>query len=224
MNKIVTVATLGVLIMTAMPAVYAGTNLEKGETLLEIGSSLNSKVEGEGSLALNAAGESGFKASITHTINDKVSIQYRKNMFQSEEKTVTLGHLSMTTHANADLADYNVLYRLNKNTKLIVGYENDKITYGKYVDKATRNGMHIGLHTTYPLSEKTTLFTNTIYGKKMHSNEIGVNIDFDTKNLLSISYIDRRVNNMDVNIPIASYSGNIDYKMTGITVMYGMKL
>lgn len=224
MNKIVTVATLGALIMTTMPAVYAGTNLEKGETLLEIGSSLNSKVEGEGSLALDAAGESGFKTSITHAINDKVSIQYRKNMFQSEEKTVTLGHASMTTHANADLADYNVLYRLNKNTKLIVGYENDKITYGKYVDKASRNGMHIGLNTTYPLSEKTTLFTNTIYGKKIHSNEIGVSTDFDTKSLLSISYIDRRVNDMDVNIPIASYSGNIDYKMTGITVMYGMKL
>ena len=223
MKKTVTVATLGALLITATPAVYAGANLEKGETLLEIGASFNSKVKGEGSIDLEAAGESGFKTAITHAVDDKVSIQYRKNMFKSEQKTVTLGGSSLTTHANADLADYNILYQLNKNTKLIVGYENDKITYGKYVNKATRDGMHIGLNTTYPLSEKTALFTNSIYGKKMHSNEIGVNINLDQKSLLSVSYIDRRVNDMDVKIP-PILSGKIDYKMTGITVMYGMKL
>ncbi|MDF2565379.1 MAG: hypothetical protein K0Q53_1774 [Massilibacillus sp.] len=224
MKKTLTLVTLGTLLMTTMPAVYAGTNLAKGETLLELGASLNSKVKGEGPLALEAAGKSGFKSAITYAVDDSVSIQYRKNMFQSENKTVTLGHASMTTHANADLADYNILYRLNKNMKLIVGYENDKITYGSYVDKATRDGLHIGLNTTYPLSEKIALFSNNIYGKKIHSNEIGVNIDLDQKSLLSISYIDRRVNDMDAKIPQVNYSGKIDYKMTGIAVMYGMKL
>ncbi|MBP2633973.1 MAG: hypothetical protein H6Q70_4601 [Firmicutes bacterium] len=224
MKKTVTIVTLGTLLMTTMPATYAAENLAKGETRLELGVSLNSKVKGEGALALEAAGESGFKSAVTYAVEDNIDIQYRKNMFKSEKKTVTLGGSSLTTHANADLADYNILYQLNKNTKLIVGYENDKITYGKYVNKATRDGMHIGLNTTYPLSEKTALFTNSIYGKKMHSNEIGVNINLDQKSLLSVSYIDRRVNDMDVTIPAAHFSGNIDYKMTGITVMYGMKL
>ena len=223
MKKTVTIVTLGTLLMATMPAVYAAANLEKGETLLELGVSLNSKVKGEGALDLEAAGESGFKSAITYAVEDNIAIQYRKNMFKSEKKTVSLAGQNLTTHANSDLSDYNILYRLNKHTNLIVGYENDKITYGDYVQKATRSGMHIGLNNTYPLSQTTTVFTNNIYGKKMYSNEIGVNIDLDKKSLLSVSYIDRRVNDMDVKIP-SFFSGKIDYTMTGISVMYGIKL
>ncbi|WP_110953829.1 hypothetical protein [Anaerosinus massiliensis] len=224
MQNSIKILVCSTLLMSSMPAAWAGADLGKGETLLEIGSSLNSKVKGEGALPLEAGGESGFKSAITYAIDDNLSIQYRKNMFTSEEKTVSLGGYNLTTQANADLSDYNLLYKLNKNAKLIVGYEHNKITYDDYVTKATRSGMHIGLNTTYPLSQKTALFTNHIYGNKMRSNEIGFNIDLDKKSALAISYIDRRVNDMDVKIPAVNYTNKIDYKMTGIAVMYGIKL
>lgn len=233
MQKLLTSCILGAMLVVASPSAHAASvaNLEPGETLLELGVSLDSKVKGQiNQSPLEAAGESGFKSAITYAVNDKIEVQYRKNMFQSKETTAHTNisgyALSLTTKAHADLTDYNLLYKLNDHHKAIVGYETNKISYEDYVHTDKRSSWHIGLNNTYPLSEKATLFTNNIYGQKVRSNEIGVQINFSDRDMVSVSYIDRRTNDMKVTGKYASMPfdlGKTDYKMTGIAIMYGMK-
>ena len=226
MKKFFSILALSTFVMASTTlSAEAGTSLKKGETLIEFGSSLNSTVSTK---VGDVGGKSGFKSAITYAIEDGIAIQYRKNMFTSKQGTFG----PMSTHANADLADYNILYRLNKHNSLILGYETNKVTYDDYISKANRSSWHIGLNTVYPLNEQTAIFTNLIFGKKVSSKEIGVNFDLNDRSLLAISYIDRRVNDMEVSprdsVPsfgqdLINAIGNTDYKMTGIAIMYGYK-
>ncbi|WP_378954137.1 hypothetical protein [Pelosinus sp. sgz500959] len=224
MRKLIAVMTMG-LMMTATTSFASPTaNFEKGAVNLEIGSTLNSKVNGKGTAAADVDGKSGFKAVLTTGLSDHFALQYKQGMFTSEDSTMTSGGLPLTTYAEANLRDLNLLYKVNPNLTFLVGYEDDKISFGKYVTSASHSALHFGLTGTHKLNDKSTLFATVVQGKNVSLREIGVSYQMSQSTAFNVSYADRRIKNMDLKVPLAGINGKEDYKMTGITCLFDFKL
>lgn len=224
MRKLIAAMTMGLMMTATTSFASPVADFEKGALNLEIGSTLNSKVNGKGKVAADADGKSGFKAVVTTGLSDRFALQYKQGMFKSEDSTITSGGLTMTTYAKANLRDLNLLYKIDSNLTFLIGYEDDKISYGKYVNSASHSVLHFGLNATHKLTDKATLFATIVRGKDVSLNEIGVSYQMKPSAAFNISYADRRIKNMDLIVPLAGISGKEDYKMTGITCLLDFKL
>ncbi len=229
MRKIIAALTMG-LILTGTTAFASPTaEFEKGAVVLEVGSTLNSKVKGQGYMSIDANGDSGYKYSIITGLSDKFALQYKQGNFKSEQKTVSIAGLgSLTTYAKAEPMDINLLYKVNPNLVLITGYEHNKISYGQYVAPASRSAFHIGLTGTHKLDDKATLFATVLTGNEVSLKEAGVSYKLSAVSAVTVSYAERKMKDMDLKIsPIPALTlptQKADYTMTGITFMYGVKL
>lgn len=220
---------------TATASASEVARLSKGECLFEIGTSPNAKVTGKikGTDA-EAEGKSGFKTTFTYAIDDDWEFQYRKTMFDSKEASISLFGRTLSSTSSVDLNDYNFRYRLNDRHKLVFGLENSRINYDKYVKPASHTTFHIGFDSEYPLSSKATAFTKHVWGNHTSDQEYGVLFDVSKRETVSVSYIHRKS-----RLPVSLYTdqlglppamgaelplGSTDYKMTGISLMYGVKL
>lgn len=228
MYKILAALTMGLILTGTTVFASPAAEFEKGAVVLEVGSTLNSKVKGRGFMNLDANGESGYKYSITTGISDKFALQYKQGNFKSEQKTVTIGGGSLTTYAKAQPMDINLLYKVNPNLVLITGYEHNKISYGQYVASDSSSAFHIGLSGTHKLDDKATLFATVLTGKDVSLKEAGVSYKLSAVSAVTVSYAERKMKDMDLKISPAPGltlpTQKADYTMTGITFMYGVKL
>ncbi|GMA98977.1 hypothetical protein [Pelosinus sp. IPA-1] len=232
MRKLIAALTLTTgLIMTAGNTFASPTTeFEKGATSLEIGSTLNSKVSGRGTVSADVTGKSGFKATVTTGLNDHLALQYKQGMFISEDSTLTMMTLSntpvtMTTYAKATPRDLNLLYKINPNLTFIAGYEDTKISYGKYVNDASKSALHFGLTGSQKLNDKITMFATLIGGKDVLLKELGVSYKMSTSTTFNLSYAERKVANLDLITPSPYFSpGKEDYTMKGISCLFAFKL
>lgn len=239
MKKLIAILSLATIFSCNIHTASASevTNLSKGEYLFEIGTSPNAKVSGKiREQDAEAKGKTGFKSTFTYAIDENWEFQYRKTMFDSKESSITLYNMPLTSTASVDLNDYNLRYKLNDRHKLVLGLENSRINYDKYVKPASHTTFHIGFDSEYPLNEKLTGFTKHVWGHHTSDHEYGLLFDISKRETISISYISRKS-----RLPVALFTsqinpayeplmgseislGDTDYKMTGISLMYGIKL
>ncbi|WIW70157.1 hypothetical protein [Anaerosinus gibii] len=193
--------------------------LEPNETLVELGGSFDAKASAKGAIPEEVDGKSGYKLSITHALNNNLSLQYKRSDFKSEEKNV----IGITTHAKAILNDINLIYKANNYIDLVFGYEDNEFSYGKAVSPATKSTLHFGLTAHTDLNDKTMLFGTYLKGKDVSLSEIGIKYDLTKNSVVTVSYIERQVNDMDVDIDLYNLHTKADYKLSGLSLMYGLK-
>lgn len=223
MHKLIAALTLG-LMLTGTTAFASPAEFEKGSVSLEIGGTLNSKVTGKGQIPAEVHGKSGFKAAVTTGLSDKLALQYKHGLFKSKESTIQTAKGPLTTYAQAEPVDINLMYKINPNLTLIAGYEHNKISYGKYVAAASKSAFHFGLTATHPLNETTGLFATLLAGQDVSLKEIGVSYNLSQVTTFNVSYAERKVKNVDLNVPILKEHGKENYNMTGITCVFAFKL
>lgn len=226
MRKLITtILTLSIL-ATGTAFASPTVDFEKGAVIFEAGTAVHSKVSGKGHLAVSADGKSGYKYAVTAGLGNNLALQFKQGHFKSEDSTVTLPGLgSLTTYAESNLIDINLLYKINPHLTLITGYEHDKISYGNYVTPASKSSLHIGLTATHSLGKNTDLFATLIAGKDVSLREIGISQKLSSVSTLNVSYADRRFNNVDLAIPIGpGFYDKMDYKTTGITCLLDFKM
>lgn len=208
------------LLLSSTQGSEAAIHLEKGQTLFEIGSSLNSNVNVDGPISVDIKGESGYKLAIIHAINDNFALQYKLSDFATEEKTF----FGLTDSGDAKVQDLNLLYHVTPFVNLIAGYEHSKMHYDKYVASSEKSAFHVGLTAYQPISEKTDLFATYIYGKDVSMAEFGISYDINDHSLFTVSYIHRRLDNVELRSNILQMNTSANYQMSGLAFMYGMKL
>lgn len=220
MRKITAVMSMSLIITTTAFA-SPTTEFEQGAASLEIGSTLNSNVSGKGKISPNVPGKSGYKVGITAGLSKNLALQYKQGMFKSQDSTI----LTMTTYAQSEPKDFNLLYKVNPNLTFIAGYENTKISYGKFVASASKSALHFGLTGTHKLNDKTTLFATLLAGKDVSLKELGVSYALSKDTTFNISYAERKVNSVDLSIPAHPIlNGKVDYTMKGISCLFAFKL
>lgn len=224
MRKLITVLTLGIILTGNTAFASAETEIKTGNVTFEIGSTLNSKVKGTGAMSAEIDGKSGFKASLIADINNHLSFQYKYGSFKSEEDTTRSLPQPITTYAKAEIWDANLLYKLNPNLTLIAGYENTDISFGKAVLPASKAAVHLGIHASHEINDKTTLFSNLIGGKDVSLKELGINYKLSHNTSFSMSYAEREMKDLDLIIPIANFNKKESYNMSGITCVFSQKL
>lgn len=220
MRKIIAAMSVSLIITTTAFA-SPTTEFEHGSTTLEIGSTLNSRVSGEGKISPDVPGKSGYKVGITTGLSKNLAVQYKQGMFKSEESTI----LTMTTYAQAKPKDFNLLYKVNSNLTFIAGYEDTTISYGKFVAPASKSSLHFGFTGTHKLDNKTTLFATLLGGKDVSLREVGVSYALSKDTTFNVSYAERKVKNVDLGIPAYPIlNGKVDYTMKGISCLFAFKL
>jgi len=221
MRKLIAALTLttGLIMIAGNTFASPTTEFEKGATSLEIGSTLNSKVNGKGKIPADVTGKFGFKAAVTTGLNDHLAIQYKQGLFISKDSTI----LGLTTYAESKPRDLNLLYKINPNLTFIAGYENTKISYGNYVDPASKSALHFGLTGTQQLSDKYALFATLIGGKDVSLKEVGVSYKISKSTTFNLSYAEREVNNVDLKA-LSVISGKEDYTMKGVSCLLAFKM
>ncbi|EGO65900.1 hypothetical protein [Acetonema longum] len=228
MRKLAASLTLGLVLSTATTFASPSAQFEEGAVVLEVGSALGSEVSGKGFANLEVDGKSGFKSNLTVGLNDRFAFQYRYGQFKSKDATVEVswgGTISpLTTYAADKLQDFNLLYKITPNLNLVAGYEYDKVTYGKYVQDASKSVLHAGIAANYPVSDKASLFATLVGGKDVSLIEAGVSYKMSDITALNVCYAERKVNDMDVKIPDAGINSAADYTMTGVTFMLAFKM
>ncbi|WP_373325595.1 hypothetical protein [Sporomusa paucivorans] len=224
MRKIIAALTMG-LVLTATPVSASPTAVfEQGAIILELGSTLNSKVKGQGSFNVEADGDFGYKYSITTGLSDKFALQYKQGYFRSETKTILVpGKGSLTTYAKSEPMDINLLYKVNPTISLLAGYEHSKISYGDYVAAASHSTFHVGVTATHKLDDKATLFATAVRGSGASLNEAGISYKLSAASAFTVSYAERKVKDVDLKI-LTAPTQKADYTMTGITCMFGTRL
>ncbi|WP_371367310.1 hypothetical protein SRRS_13150 [Sporomusa rhizae] len=225
MRKIVAALSMGLILTGATVYASPAAEFERGAVVLEVGGAFNSKVKGQGYMNLDADGDSGYKYSVTAGLSDKFALQYKHGDFKSVYKTVTVPSLgSLTTYAEAEPTDIQLLYKINPNLVLTTGYEHTKISYGRFVESATRSAFHIGLTGTHKIDDKTTLFATILTGKDVDFKEAGVSYKLSPRSAFTVSYAERKVKDMDLKIARVPQTSKVDYTMTGITCMFATRI
>lgn len=220
MRKIVAALSMGLILTGATVYASPAAEFEKGAVVLEIGGAFDSKVKGQGYMKLDADGDSGYKYSVTAGLSDKFALQYKHGDFKSVNKTVGL----LTTYAEAEPTDIHLLYKINPNLVLTTGYEHTTISYGQFVESATRSTFHIGLTGTHKIDDKTTLFATMLTGKDVEFKEAGVSYKLSPRSAFTVSYAERKIKDMDLKIAGVPQTNKVDYTMTGITCMLATKI
>ena len=67
------------------------------------------------------------------------------------------------------------------------------------------------------------LFGTYLKGKDVSLSEIGIKYDLTKNSVVTVSYIEREVNDMDVDIDLYNLHTKADYKLSGLSLMYGLK-
>lgn len=224
MRKILAIMSTVFVITTATAFASPTTDFQQGAVSLEIGSTLNSKVTGRGSVSADVTGKSGFKIGVTAGLSDNLAIQYKQGMFKSEDSTISIMH----TYAQAEPQDLNLLYKVNPNLTFIAGYEKTKISYGKYVADASKSSLHFGVTGTHKLTDKATIFATLMAGKDSSLKELGVSYALSKETTFNLSYAERKINNVDLQVPafpgFPGIKGKEDYTMKGISCLFAFKL
>lgn len=226
MRKLVAALTMGLILTGTTVFASPTAEFEKGAVVFEFGSTLNSKVKGQGFMNVDANGESGYKCSVIAGLDDKLALQLKHGNFKSEQKTITIAELggkSLTTYAKAEPTDINLLYKVNPNLVLTTGYEHNKISYGKFVEPASRSAFHIGLTGTHKLDDKATLFATMLTGNNVSLKEAGISYKLSAVSAVTIGYAERKVKDVDLKINGVP-TNKVDYTMTGITCMYAARI
>ena len=224
MRKIIAALTMG-LVLTATPVLASPTAVfEPGAIILELGSTLNSKVKGQGSFNVEADGKFGYKYSVIAGLSDKFALQYKQGYFRSETKTIAVpGKGSLTTYAKSEPMDINLLYKVNPTISLLAGYEHSKISYGNYVAAASHSTFHVGVTAAHKLDDRATLFATAVKGSGASLNEAGISYKLSGASAFTVSYAERKVKDVDLKI-LTAPTQKADYTMTGITCMFGTRL
>ncbi|WP_346353910.1 hypothetical protein [Azotosporobacter soli] len=218
MNMKIIALTLGVLLSSAT-AFASPVEFSKGSLELELGATLNAKSAGSGAVAKEVKGKSGYKSVATFGLSDKFALQLKHGNFTSEDAQ----YGPLKTFVESTPSDFNLLYKLNPTITLIGGYEHTDITYGKAVNAATSSAFHIGFTAARPLSERMTLFTTQMIGNNVSLQEYGLSYKTSKVTTLNVSYADRKIKNVSLEVPALHISGKEDYQMTGITCTVGVK-
>lgn len=220
MHKLIAVLTTGLIMTTATTFASPTTEFEKGAINLEIGSTLNSKVSGRGKISADVTGKSGYKAVLTAALNNQWALQYKQGMFTSKNSTISV----LNTYAEAAPQDFNLLYKVNPNLTFIAGYEHSKISYGNYVADASKSALHFGLTGTHKLNNKTTLFATILGGEDVSLKELGIHYQLSKTSAFNVSYAERKVDNVDLKVPLLHVNDKENYTMKGITCLFAFKL
>jgi len=126
--------------------------------------------------------KNNFDGTVTYSLNSRFAVQYRN--FASKSETyhsdnnwfteLSSGNLKITTN------EFNILYKLNKNTDAFVGWVGVK---GKYQDLETsefsgifhaKNYYQLGVVTSTAIADKTILWGSAAVGNKLENYEAGV--------------------------------------------------
>ncbi len=219
MQKKIATLTLSLLLLGST-AFASPVEFEKGSLEFEVGATLNAKSSGSGRIPnIETDGKSGYKIVVTHGLSDKFALQLKHGKFTSVDSS----YGPLTTYVESVPTDLNLLYKVNDNLTLLAGYEHTEITYGKYVADAGKSALHLGFTAQHPLSERTTLFTTQVFGKDAALHEYGISYKASKVTTLNVSYADRRVNNVQLTVPVLGIDGREDYALTGYTCTVGFK-
>lgn len=212
------------LVTTGTAFASPTTNFEKGSVTFEIGTSTFSKVSGQGTLHVSADGKSGYKYAVTAGLGNNWAVQFKQGIFRSEDSTVSIGPATMTTYAEGDLIDVNLLHKINPHLTMVVGYEHDKVSYGQHVNPASKSSLHFGFTATQDLSKNTALFGTLLMGSGVSLKEIGVSQKLSPVSTLNVSYAERKFDSVDLTIPAIGFRDKMEYKLTGVTCVVDFKL
>lgn len=219
MKKFIAFAALGLFIFST-PAITEAVELQSNETQIEVGGALISKGEAKSFLSADAHAKSGYELAITHALTDKLLVRYNLGSFRSEDKEM----LGMVSYSKTKLNDFNFIYKASDNFDIIAGYENNKFTFGQAVEPATKASFHFGFDIHKKLNDKTLLYAAYIKGRDSSLSNIGIKYDFTKNNMLSLSYSKRKINDVDLNINNFNIHTKADYTLSGLLLMYGMKI
>lgn len=223
MRNIIAVISMG-LILTGVPALASPTaEFKQGAIVLEFGSTLHSRVLGQGYMEVGADGDSGYKYSVTAGLSDKFALQFKDGYCRTESKTALVDGRSLRTYAKSEPSDLNLLYKVNPNLVLIAGYEHTKVSYGKYIAPASRSTFHLGVTGIHKLDDKATLFATMVRGSGASLNEAGISYALSDASTFTVSYAKRKVKDVDLQI-LNLPTHKEDYTMKGITCMFGTRL
>jgi len=221
MKKLLATSIFSLLFSISAASASPAPEFSQGSIHLEVGGSINSKVVGESPLAMvEVAGKSGIITGITLGLNNRLALQYDYGFFKSEDSTI----LGMKTFAESTLKTFHVLYKLNSDLTLMVGSQNNQFSYGNYIAPATKSALHFGFTGTHKLRENAVLFATTFGGSDVLLKELGISYKLPKANSLSISYVERKVKNVAVDLLFAPVNSHAEYTMSGIVVRYGCKI
>jgi predicted porin len=219
-NYFIFLLVLTFVLLSGTAFASPSVDFNKGAFILEAGSTLNAKVSGNGRHSINADGKSGYIYAITAGLGHNLALQFKQGKFQSANASL----MGITTYAQAEPTDVNLLYKVNPQLTFISGYEHDNIYYGQAVAAASKSAFHFGLTGTHNLSRTTSLFATYLAGNGVSLSEVGVSYKLSANSTLSVSYAERKFENMAFNIPAYAYSDQVNYTMNGITCVMAVKL
>ncbi len=207
------------LCIGSYPIVEA-SQLKPNETLIEAGGAFVSHGEARSFISESAHAQSGYAVSVIHAINDRLSVKYNASNFLSEDKEL----LGIVSNSRARTNDINFIYRLNDYADIVFGYEHNKFTYGAIVNPEVKTTFQAGFNLHKDLNDKAQLYAVYLKGKDTSLAEIGIQYDLTPNSKLSLSYGIHEVKDVDLTIDCLNIHSKVDYKMSGLLMMYGAKL
>lgn len=217
-------AALGIILGGTVANASPISDFDKGALEIEFGSTLNSSVSGKGTLHPSADGKEGFKYGVAYGLGNNTALLLKGGKFKSEDATVALGAQELTTYAKSDIRELDVVYKLTDNVSAAVGYVENTISYGKYVNKEKASSLHVGLIANKKINDSLKAFTGVMVGNDVLYWEAGLGIKLAEDTNLNVAYGEREFNNVAIAVPVANFKDVIDYKMKGITFMLSHKI
>jgi len=215
--KKICILTAGIVLIAANVFAAPQTDIAQGKTAIDIGA-FNAK----DSMTLmgndiDFGNKTNINFGVTTGISDKYAVQYKYNSLDSGHYTNAVVDTSMKIKTQ----EFNVLYKLTKNTDAFIGVH--KFSGTLYVHTANvsgdfdnKNKMQIGVTTTVPLGEKLNAWGTLSAGDNLISGELGVSHPLNKNTDLNLYY--RYTKEKDLTLNGVPYNYDIENNGFGLGV------
>ena len=215
--KKICILTAGIVLIASNVFAAPQTDIAQGKTAIDIGA-FNAK----DSMTLmgndiDFGNKTNINFGVTTGISDKYAVQYKYNSLDSGHYTNAVVDTSMKIKTQ----EFNVLYKLTKNTDAFIGVHKFSGTlYNHNVNMAAdfdnKNKMQIGVTTTVPLGEKLNAWGTLSAGDNLISGELGVSHPLNKNTDLNLYY--RYTKEKDLTLNGVPYNYDIENNGFGLGV------
>lgn len=209
------------VLVVAVPVEAA--EVKAHETLIEAGGAVISHGQGAISMAtMDSKAACGYQLGVTYAFTDKLSVKYGLGNFVSEKEKF-MG-FSADSCAHTDHID--LVQKIDEHVDLYVGWEHNKFTYSDYATQESQSSFLAGAEVHADVDDRTRLYAEYLRGRNIIISEFGIKYDFSPVSSVNLFYAKHEVDDVDVGVeagPILMKT-QVDYNMSGLVVMYGIKL
>ncbi len=189
----------------------------KGKTSVDINfyPSIDSHLTNTSGYDQSPKGKSdNFEWGLTTGLGNNFAVQFRQ--FNPETKTFDNG--SIDESVKVLTKEFNVLYSLNKNLSVFVGYQWAKLqdNIPDYSISTSKNRTQFGLNASTSIDPQTNLFGIVGVGNDLTNYEIGISHNIAPQLELNVSYRDLHIK----NVPGDDTKRSAEYKGMGYGVIY----